>query len=140
MSSTKPKTGITIEYQCHWVRDPFQMRRGRKKLIQGKAPMKATPPKPKQRIPTSIPPITKLLALAHYYQMLLNTGEAADYAEIAKLTGVSRARVTQIMNLTFLAPEIQQALLCEPLSGKKNTERSIRKIAEHLLWQEQISL
>ncbi|WP_339748247.1 hypothetical protein [uncultured Rubinisphaera sp.] len=35
----------------------------------------------------------------------------AHYAEPARLVYVSRARMTQIMNLLNLAPEIQEAIL-----------------------------
>ena len=40
----------------------------------------------------------------HY---LVDRGEVADYADLARLTHVSRARISQIMNLTLLAPDIQ---------------------------------
>jgi ParB-like chromosome segregation protein Spo0J len=53
---------------------------------------------------------------------------------------MSRSRLTQIMNLTVLAPEIQQALLCFPLTARKQTERAVRKIAGCILWQEQMKI
>ncbi len=37
-----------------------------------------------------------------------------DYAELARLGNVSRARITQIMNLLLLAPDIQEAILFLP--------------------------
>ena len=38
----------------------------------------------------------------------------ADYAELAHLSHVTRARITQIMNLLMLTPDIQEAILFLP--------------------------
>jgi len=46
---------------------------------------------------TRIPRETQLLALAITFEDMIRTGEARSYAEIARRTGVSRARITQIM-------------------------------------------
>ena len=51
------------------------------------------------------------MALAIYYEDLIRRGHVHDYAEIATLGHVTRARVTQIMNLRLLAPSIQEQLL-----------------------------
>jgi hypothetical protein len=45
------------------------------------------------------------LALAHSWERLLEKGPVASFAEIAKLAGLSRARVSQIMTLQYLAPD-----------------------------------
>jgi hypothetical protein len=42
---------------------------------------------------------------------LIRTGAIADYSEMAQLGHVSRARITQIMNLLLLAPDIQEHIL-----------------------------
>jgi len=47
-------------------------------------------------------------------ERLLAEGVARDYANLARLGGVTRARLTQSMNLTLLAPDIQEALLFPP--------------------------
>ena len=63
-----------------------------------------------------------------------------DYAEIALLTGLSRARVTQITNLTLLAPEIQEAVLSLPadLEGwEPLTEHELRPMVAEVPRQEQ---
>ncbi len=64
--------------------------------------------------PARVPRIARLMALALRFEALIRTGEVADYAELARLGRVSRARVTQIMNLLVLAPAIQEALLFLP--------------------------
>ena len=61
-----------------------------------------------------VPRIARLMALAIRFDDLLRRGEVADYAELARLGHVTRARVTQIMNLLDLAPDIQEAILFLP--------------------------
>ncbi len=51
--------------------------------------------------------------LAHQIERLIETGVAADSVDQAKLRP-RRARVTQIMNLLVLAPDIQEQILCWP--------------------------
>jgi hypothetical protein len=69
---------------------------------------------PKPVVLGRIPRISKLMALAIRWEGLIRSGQLKDYAEIATLTHVSRARVTQIMNLNLLAPDIQEELLFLP--------------------------
>ena len=54
------------------------------------------------------------MALAHHLERLVVTGVVKDYAALARLGHVSRARITQIMNLLLLAPDIQEAILFLP--------------------------
>lgn len=61
-----------------------------------------------------IPRISRLMALAHHFEQLVVSGAVKDYAELARLGMVSRARITQIMNLLLLAPDIQEAILFLP--------------------------
>jgi hypothetical protein len=42
---------------------------------------------------------------------LIRAGGIADYSALAQLGHVSRARITQIMNLLLLAPDIQEQIL-----------------------------
>ena len=65
--------------------------RGRAKL-----PMEAAAPR--------MPRITRLMALAIKFQTMVERGEVRDYADLARLGYVTRARITQIMNLLNLAP------------------------------------
>lgn len=53
-----------------------------------------------------------LIALAHHFERLVVTGVVKDYAELARHGMVSRARISQIMNL--LAPDIQEVILFLP--------------------------
>jgi len=89
------------------------------------------------------------MALAIRMQELVDTGEVADYAELARLAHVSRARITQIMNLTLLAPDIQEAILfLPPTDGRRAPvrERHVRPICavpdrrkQRRMWDEMVS-
>lgn len=61
-----------------------------------------------------------------------------DYADIARLTGLTRARVTQIINLTLLAPMIQEQILM-PEAETTTHERAVRSLGSCALWGEQCS-
>jgi len=120
---------LTVTFPIHVA---FQD--GCKKIIPGKAP---TPPPWK---PGRLPRITRLMALAIYLKKLIALRIMKDYADIANLTGLTRARITQIMNLTLLAPEIQEEILFMPRieSGHDRiTERNVRKIAGEPDWSQQ---
>jgi hypothetical protein len=51
------------------------------------------------------------MALAIKFQVMVDSGKVRDYADLARLGYVTRARLTQIMNLLLLAPDIQEHLL-----------------------------
>ena len=58
-----------------------------------------------------VPRIARLMALALRFEELLRSGAVRDYAELARLGRVSRARITQVMNLLHLAPDLQEEIL-----------------------------
>ena len=64
----------------------------------------------------------RLLALAHHIDRLVEEGRLRDYAEAAGVLGLTRARVTQVMNLMLLAPEIQDAVVGEPPSENESAQ------------------
>ena len=49
--------------------------------------------------------------MATWFDELIRKGEVKNYAELAALGQVCRTRVTQIMNLLLLAPDIQEKIL-----------------------------
>ncbi len=61
-----------------------------------------------------VPRLARLMALAIRFEELLRAGEVRDYAELARLGHVTRARITQIANLRLLAPDIQEQILFLP--------------------------
>jgi len=89
------------------VGSTFHKKRVGKQIVMVEGPQ---PPSP-ERLTGRLPRITRYMALAIYYEDLIRSGQVHDYAEIATLGHVTRARVTQIMNLRLLAPDIQEQLL-----------------------------
>ncbi len=97
----------------------------------------AEPPRPR---PTSkVPRISRLMALAIRFNEMIRTGEASDMIELARLGHVTQPRMSQIMALNQLAPDIQEALLNLPATkGKPGIhEKRLRPIAAMLHWDEQ---
>jgi hypothetical protein len=87
--------------------------------------------------PLSVPRITRLLALAIKFQEMVDRGEVRDYADLARLGHVSRARITQIMNLSNLAPDIQEDILLCHAVARAISERHLRCVTSEVSWQHQ---
>jgi hypothetical protein len=86
------------------------------------------------------PRVTCLLALAHRFETLVQSGEVKDYADLARVDRVSRARISQILKLLLLAPSIQEHILwLQPrMAGKESiTERDLRHIVREPRWDRQ---
>ena len=77
------------------------------------------------------------MALAIKFQDMVYRGEVRDYADLARLGYVTRARITQIMNLLMLAPDIQEQLLFPVGATAMLRERELRPIVRLNLWREQ---
>lgn len=88
-------------------------------------------------LPPAIPRIAKLMGLAIRFQDMVDRGEVRDYADIARLGLVSRARLTQIMNLLLLAPDIQERLLLGVSEKTPLRETQIRPIMRFVHWDDQ---
>jgi hypothetical protein len=96
---------ITVECNIRFLR---RGRGFRKEFVNGAEP-------PPQVVETGrIPRVTRLMALAIRLEQLLRSGQIASYAQLAELGHVTRARLTQIMNLLVLAPDLQEQLLFLP--------------------------
>lgn len=80
------------------------------------------------------------MALAIRLDQLIRDGVVADQAEMARLGHVTRARVTQIMNLLCLAPDLQEEILFLPTFERGRnalTEKQLRPIAATPSWKKQ---
>ena len=96
-------------------------RAGKKPLVQ------QVPPPPVERPAVKspdgrLPRITKLLERAVRFEELLRQGTAKDYADLARLGSVTRARITQLMNLRNLAPRIQEQ--CPMITPSRTSSRN----------------
>ena len=115
----------TITKSIHFDRNGKQ-----NELHEGEAP---TPPTPGR-----VPRVTKLMALAIRLEKLVREGALRNYAEVAKLGHVTRARATQIMNLNCLAPNIQELILtADPELLARLSDRKLRPLAAELDWSKQ---
>jgi hypothetical protein len=96
---------------------------------------------PKPRRPRGrIPRVARLLPLAHHFDELLKAGAVETQAELAELAKLTPARVTQIMNLLTLAPDIQEEILflSPVIEGQPPvTERDLREVLKTVVWSEQ---
>ena len=87
-----------------------------------------------------LPRITQVLALAIHLESMIQSGEAKDYADLARLYCLCRERVSQIVRLNYLAPDIQIELLYLPaVPGGRYpiSETAARRIASILSWAKQ---
>jgi len=122
-------TAVTVEYTVSFA----------KKREQPRMKRSAKAESPKERFPSSKagPSATRtarLLALAHYIERSVESGLLKDYAASARLLGMTRARMAQVMNLLLLSPGIQEAIL----AGKMViSERALRAVLTHVSWEEQ---
>jgi hypothetical protein len=79
------------------------------------------------------------MALAIRFEELVRAQKMRDYAELARRGHVTPARMTQIMKLLDLAPDIQeQILFLPPIHGLN--ERNLRRINSRIDWYEQRSM
>jgi hypothetical protein len=90
--------------------------------------------------PVQLSRVARLMALALRFEQLLQGGEVASYAELARLGRVSCARISQILNLLQLAPDIQEQLLflTRPSRGRDPIYLArLQPIAAQLDWGRQ---
>lgn len=87
--------------------------------------------------------VARLLAFAHDLDAQIRAGVYADLASAARAYGLTRARVTQIANLTLLAPAIQEEILAMPpvaVGRDPITERTLRPIVAEPVWERQVEM
>jgi hypothetical protein len=78
--------------------------------------------------------------LAYHFQELLDSRVVESQAELAELAKLTPARVTQIMNLLGLAPDLQEEIFFLPpvTEGRPAiTERHLRQVLKTVVWSEQ---
>ena len=93
-------------------------------------------PKPRKTV-GRIPRVSKLMALAIRFDGLLRDGTVSNQSDLARLAHVTQPRMTQIMNLLHLAPDIQEEILhLPPVAEGRDpvTERMLRPVAATIDW------
>ena len=124
------RDGLTVEFDIHVARGS----RGRRVVLPGKAPITLELPS------GSVPRVARLMALAIRCEDLVRRGEITDYADAARLGHVTRARMSQIMNLLNLAPGIQEEILFLPRTTQGRDvigERDVRPLCILVDWKTQ---
>ena len=87
-----------------------------------------------------IPRIARLMVLARHIDDLVCSGTVVSYAAAARLGHVSRARMSQILALLNLAPDLQEQVLFlqRPVRGRTAPVlRQVLQVAAALDWDEQ---
>lgn len=120
---------ITVKWRVDFVR----REKGRKAIVDKRSP-------PSTAAVKRIPRISRLMALAIRFDRLIREDKVTDMSELARLAHVTQPRMTQIMNLNHLAPDIQEKLLFLPPvpSGREAIhERRLRPLAALSAWDAQ---
>jgi hypothetical protein len=107
------------------------------RVVNAVPPLRGNPKPPKV---ARTPRVLEFLRKAIEWQELLESGEIASQADIALQEGITRARVTQVMGMLHLAPEIRENILSTPIAIRRHsvTERVLRPIATITDYHEQI--
>jgi hypothetical protein len=80
------------------------------------------------------------MALALHLEGLVQEGKVKNYAELGRLGHVDRSRITQIMNLLVLAPDIQEQILFLPALDRGRDPihlKRLQRVALVLDWTRQ---
>src|SRR5258707_11580927 len=119
----------TVQCTVHFEREA----RGRKRIEPGAEQPSALPP-------GRVPRLARFLALALRLEEQLRHGVLKDCGEVARLGHVTRARVSQILTLVNLAPDIQEAILFLPRTQRGRDPvilSEVLPIAMELDWKRQ---
>ena len=99
--------------------------------------------RPDQGNAARVPRVSRLMALAIRFGDLMRSGEVTSYAELARLGRVTRARMTQVMALLGLAPDLQEEILflSRTVKGRDRVQlRHLLPIAALSDWRQQRAL
>jgi len=129
-------SAIVIERRIHLGTVAAARHGGHRTVIRaGEGPTLPPPPS----LPAKVPRVARLMALAIRCQDLIRSGAVRDATELARLAHVTQPRMTQILNLTLLAPDIQEAILLVQAGSRwaRLGEHHLRPIAARMRWDEQ---
>lgn len=101
-------------------------RDGRREIRRGEEPDLVVSTRPSRQ--------AELLALAHVMIGMLTRGEVKTQTELARLSGVSCARITQIMKLLDLPAPVQEQILLGELPNLSEKE-TVRRAAAGCSWR-----
>ena len=112
-----------------------------RRLAKGRKQMQEAPTKPRLMVPPGrVPRVSRWMALAIRFEKLIREGHVTSYSELACLGHVTNARISQIMNLLHLSPDIQEAILFLPRTKRGRDPiilRDLQYVAAALDWRNQ---
>jgi hypothetical protein len=123
---------ITVKQKLHFT----QAKNGRRRIAK-------EPPLPRPSPTFRVPRIARLMALAIRFDGLLSSGRVPSLSTLARLSHVTQPRMTQILALNLLAPDIQEELLHLPAAevGKEPIhEKMLRPLTVETDWKRQRTL
>lgn len=107
----------------------FLQRGGRKQIL---SPAGAAPWSPAPRVDSAL---VKAVVRAHRWRQMLESGEYASSAELAKAEKVNDSYLSRILRLTLIAPDIIEAIL----SGRQSSTLQLDDLLKPLpaAWDQQ---
>ena len=112
-------TGPTVRFRASF-------RTARRSSSNGHDPLAATEPTKKEEKGTGPCRAARLLALAHHVERQIEAGTFRGYGDAARHIGMTAGRMTQVMNLLLLAPDIQARLFTGDLRcGERRMRQAV---------------
>jgi hypothetical protein len=128
------KTSISSDGRSATVSIPisFSQRGGRKQIL---SPPGTAPWSPAPRVDTAL---VKAIVRAHRWRQMLESGEYASSAELAKAEKVNDSYLSRVLRLTLIAPDITKAIL----TGRQPRTLQLDDLLKPLpaAWAEQYSV
>ena len=97
----------------------------------------------KKNVPGKVPTVSRMMALAIFYEKLIKEGKIKSVSDIGRLENIAQQRVSQVMSLLLLSPKLQEELLTLPRQYRNtcriSTEQAIN-IAREIGFERQEEL
>ncbi len=85
--------------------------------------------------------LCRTLVLAHQLKFLLKSRQFSSVLKLSKWLKLTYGRVSQVMSLLYLAPDIQEQILCSKGPWMQRLiENDVRMITQELVWERQRKL
>src|SRR3981081_43443 len=109
----------------------YLQRAGRKQIL---SPPGAAPWAPAPRVDTAL---VKAIVRAHRWRQMLENGDYASSAELAKAEKVNDSYLSRILRLTLVAPDIVEAILTGRQPATLQLDDLLKPLPE--VWEQQIA-
>lgn len=93
--------------------------------------------------PGMVPTVSRMMALAIFYEKLIKEGKIKSVSDIGRLENIAQQRVSQVMSLLLLSSKLQELIITLPRqypgSPRISTEQAIN-IAKEIDFERQEEL